>query len=472
MKLAAGICLFVGIIALIIGGWAYIDSLGAETDSFLGLIWSPDSEYVVFGVADESGAQYYSLNAHNGDVQDLFTLDTRIRSDDALDDYWRSTAWTADSRHIVAEPVDEDILLVDVVDGDVTQLTDDRYDEKAVAVSPDRKFVAYWHSQWGTTDVPNYSLHILEFSTNQNIVVDHALASPPNLAWSPDSTQFAYWVINDYEQPWELKVYDLTTETSRILLSDETLSGARELSWSPDNAYLTYWTYVSDAWGSIDGSDSDLYLVDLESGESQLVVDDLTFYYESNRTPIYWSPDGSAFAFATRGSEERFFVVNAQDGSVENYHLWTDASLYDNQHYVINITWQDDDLLVTREDGQQYLISDGDAQFTTEVDPMRFTSPDSALTIRVSCGDQYDPILLPVKVDDGHRMLACVDFELQLVNANGDEITRLRASDLPSTTRTIMRIFLLGGIGLTVIGIIILFVLRRRESLPHTPPPH
>jgi dipeptidyl aminopeptidase/acylaminoacyl peptidase len=97
--------------------------------------------------------------------------------------------------------------------------------------------------------------------------------------WSPNSQQIAFVASEDYGQ--SSRVFVANRDGSGLR---QIATGASELTWSPDGRRLAYLAYQD--------SQSDIYTVDLQSGERLR----LTNTPETKRE-IAWSPDGNQIVF-------------------------------------------------------------------------------------------------------------------------------------------------------------------------------
>ena len=108
-------------------------------------------------------------------------------------------------------------------------------------------------------------------------------------SWSPDGRSFAFITFVDGDN--EISIMDWTKGSIQSRFSVEGVSAITNLAWAPDGEHL--------AFSGMDGGISDLYMLNMASGEVRQLTNDRY----ADLQPA-WSPDGKSLAFTTdRGPE-------------------------------------------------------------------------------------------------------------------------------------------------------------------------
>ena len=216
--------------------------------SFRGsLTWSADGRRIGL-VAKSAGYDVlYVVDANSGDIEKRMELPC-----DAL--YFPSWSPTADS--IVVAGVRDgrtDLYLVAVDDGRVTRLTDDTYDERQPAWTPDGRAITF--SSDRVTPVVlqplrqqkgfgRYGLFTLSLDDRRVTQVLDTYGEDQWPAWSTDGTKLAF--ISDRSGAPNIYLYDLDDSTFTQLT--DVLGGVSSLSWSRQNDRLVFSAFDRGGW--------------------------------------------------------------------------------------------------------------------------------------------------------------------------------------------------------------------------------
>ena len=120
-------------------------------------------------------------------------------------------------------------------------------------------------------------------------------------SWSPDGEEIVYSCGRPSYEESDLCLLSPSGEFLG-LLGDESPSREIEASWSPDG--------MTVAFASNRSGDSDVYLIDVESGRVTRLTDDPVH----DADPV-WSPDGSQIAFTSHRNDIPHICVMTRDSS-------------------------------------------------------------------------------------------------------------------------------------------------------------
>jgi hypothetical protein len=170
------------------------------------------------------------------------------------------------------------------------------------AISPDGRYVAFLSEK----DLFSVDLFMADVQTGEIIRKLTSANSDPHVdalryidssgTWSPDSKFFAFVVVASGDNQFVVVNSDNGAVEQRIALDG--IGAVANPSWSPDGRSLAF-------SGSVGGI-SDLYVYDLDTGETRQLTDDK--YADLQPT---WSPDGSTLAFTSdRGPTTDFEALS------------------------------------------------------------------------------------------------------------------------------------------------------------------
>lgn len=263
--------------------------------------WSPDGTQIAFtGGGSHSGGSssesppldIYVMDADGSNVRQL--TDTRISD--------RNPVWTPDGSTIVfsSEVPQGGISAISPAGTDLRAVTDERnvvmQEPMMPTVSPDGSYVAFF--AWADHGSIHSGLGLGVASLGSDGPAGWIL--PPgadtrsggmDAVWSPDGTRIAYVPI--YADAWEhgVDVLDLRTGEVQHL---QVPSGQRwpyALVWSPDAERIAYQAFPE---GGGDGNrQSAIAVMDLATGESQVVSSLMKFAGSSDVNTMSWAPDRS-----------------------------------------------------------------------------------------------------------------------------------------------------------------------------------
>ena len=201
-------------------------------------------------------------------------------------------AWFPDSQRVVVSR-QNDLWTVRVGSTDSAPVTKDAENERAPAVSPDGKWIAFYSTRSGHQDiwiVPSDGSAAPRQLTQAANAEDDPRFSP---AWSPDGRQIAY--ISNKADYWADDVWLVDVASGKARQLSKSLMAASSPAWSPDgksiallgNAKKGYW--YEDL--------QDIYIVDAASGAERTVKMQVYATDWLHSLPVYWSGDGQSLYF-------------------------------------------------------------------------------------------------------------------------------------------------------------------------------
>ncbi|HTM58220.1 MAG TPA: hypothetical protein VL123_07375 [Candidatus Udaeobacter sp.] len=219
---------------------------GERTRNFEGLpsfrsslTWSPDGRRIAL-IAESAGRDVlYLVDSESGDVKRRFELDC---------DSAEYPAWSPVADSIVVVGVKNgrsDLYLINARDGAVTRLTDDTWDEKEPAWTPDGRRVTFssdrlapvvLHPRRLERGFGAYALYDLDLATRAITPELDTFGDDHSPAWSPDGRRLAF--ISDRNGTPNIFLYD--TQDSSVTQLTDVIGGILSLSWSRQNDRLVY----------------------------------------------------------------------------------------------------------------------------------------------------------------------------------------------------------------------------------------
>jgi len=254
----------------------------------------------VFALAYSPDGGHLVADVRGQGEQGLYLIDT-----DGEVRYWtagHSADWRPDGSGIVFVR-DSDLWTIGIGAESPTRLTDDEHDLRAPRIAPSGDRIVFASTRSGHQD-----LWLLELDQRANVrrLTDAALPVEEarfDHSWSPDGRSIAY--ISNRADVWsdDLWLVDVESGQSRILTTDLMVSGTPV--WSPDGSRIAvYGTAKEDFWYTeLDA----LFLIDIASGRSAAIP--MQVDARGPGAPA-WHPDGKALFFPVhqRGDVELWRV--------------------------------------------------------------------------------------------------------------------------------------------------------------------
>jgi Tol biopolymer transport system component len=215
-----------------------------------------------------------------------------------------------------------DLYVVDLADGKLKRLTNDRFAELHPQWSPDGNAIVFVTDRGTGTDEEkllfgDYNLALYHFASKNIEMLTNLSGNATSPQWSPDGSEIAF--ISDHQgipNIYRLRLADKTITPVTLLKNG--VSGITEttpaLSWSADGKVMVFSAFQKTNW--------QLYLLDATKlplkGEPAVLPQ-----IASTDKAVSLSPNDSATATATATATEKAWLPSIPDPNTlyENYHL-------------------------------------------------------------------------------------------------------------------------------------------------------
>lgn len=216
--------------------------------SFRGSItWSPDGSQLALTAKSAGRDRLYVVDAASGRVLGRHALPA-----DALS----FPAWSPVSDSIVVAGVRHgrsDLYLVHARSGEFSRLTDDTWDEREPAWSPDGRRIVFGSERRapvvlrplrGEAGYGHYGIHELDLETGRTREVLDTAGEDRSPVWSPDGRRLAF--ISDRNGKPDIYLFD--PDSASLTQLTDVLGGISSLSWSRRNDRMVFSAFTRGGW--------------------------------------------------------------------------------------------------------------------------------------------------------------------------------------------------------------------------------
>jgi len=304
------------------------------------------------------------------------------------------------------------------------------------SISPDGRHIVYFSAR----DVFSIDLYLADVATGKIVrkLVDTALNSHFTSlqfigsagAWSPNSRQFVVGGIHAGKPV--LAILDVS---SGDVVREIEVPEAGEIlnpTWSPDNTSIAFSATV--------GGDSDLFILDLATGKSRRVTNDLFADLQPS-----WSPDGDRIVFSTdrfttdvkllRAGDYRLALYDVATGNITPLSTFAEGKN-------INPQWSSDNrrvFFVSDRNGisNVYAVDTSSGAITQVTDMDSGVSGITALSPAISSAMDAKTLALSA-YEEGSQRIYLIEADRLAGTPVVSNVERLQASTLPPVPRESM----------------------------------
>ncbi len=215
------------------------------------IAWSPDAARIAFAAKATEGDRLYVVNSHSGERLDSYDFD--------LDGIY-SPDWSPDGERIAFVGLKNgkaDLYLVQLSDGSLTRLTDDRFSESDPKWSPDGTRLLFSTDRApGLTDnaaqllYQTADIYLMDVETRSMRRLTDNPRDDTSPEWGPDGNHIVF--VSDRNGVFNLYIADVTgdygtLESSAKPLTD-LLTGAFHPSWSRSGDKIAFAGFNKGGW--------------------------------------------------------------------------------------------------------------------------------------------------------------------------------------------------------------------------------
>lgn len=284
-----------------------------------GMSFSPQGDKLVFvsKASGEDALNFVAIKSKDIYLRKKFGLNSII-----------SPAWSHDGQSVIFSALSSasrNLYQYHLETEQLTQLTDDRFDDMDVAWFPDSKRIVFSSDRPHPEDYPNldssefvygvYNLQIMDIETGEitPVMVGSGQNTEPTV--SPDGSRIAF-VSNRNGID---NIYVHYIDSARVMAVTNSLTNAKSPTWSPNGNRLAFSTFIKGGY--------DIYVIkDIvhKGGDGTLVPTD--FVMGKYDTDGEWARDSEDFHLATGSDERGDESISSPDDpdfpSIESEEMW------------------------------------------------------------------------------------------------------------------------------------------------------
>ncbi len=215
------------------------------------ITWSPDAKQIAFAAQATDGDRIYVVDARTGKRERTFQPE--------LDGVF-TPAWSPDGSKIAFIGLNKglaDLYTLEVADGSITRLTNDRFNESNPAWSPDGSMIAFDSDRTpGMRDTSpqlfyqTSDIYVIEVSTGRMRRLTSHERNDTSPTWSPDGHHLAF--VSDRNGIFNLYVAEFNTGTGTLEHTTRPLTniltGTFFPSWSPTGDKIAFSGFNQGGW--------------------------------------------------------------------------------------------------------------------------------------------------------------------------------------------------------------------------------
>ena len=241
---------------------------------------SPDGRWVAIAGDTAAGSGIYLSETASANAPPKFWLQGN------------APVWLPDNKRVLISR-DNDLWIATVGSDSPVRVTSDKDNERAPAISPDGRTIAFYSSRSGHQDiwlVPVEGGQPSRQLTTAAMAEDDARFAP---AWSPDGKQIAF--ISNKADYWHDDVWVVEVASGKARQLSKSLMAASTPVWAPDgHAVALLGTAKKGYWYE---DLQDIWVVDAAKGTEHTVKTQVPATDWLHSLPLFWSGDGRSFYF-------------------------------------------------------------------------------------------------------------------------------------------------------------------------------
>ncbi|NLJ39551.1 MAG: hypothetical protein GX432_12430 [Candidatus Atribacteria bacterium] len=234
------------------------------------------SEKIIF--SQEFSTNVFLIRAINRNTWQEEKLFATLPDQNKTVTMWEPS-WSSDGKKVayVLWYITGEIYLMNLDDQSTTRLTDNDFDDKNPAWSPDEKQIAFSTNRDG-----NYEIYLMDTKGNNLVRLTENEYDDGSPCWSPDGSKIAFTSQRDGNND----IFTMNSDGSNYRNLTRSPADDSDPAWSPDGTKITFST-------NRDGN-YEIYLMDTKGKNRRNLTQN-----PSQDTEPCWSPDGKQILFTS-----------------------------------------------------------------------------------------------------------------------------------------------------------------------------